>query len=179
MIASTVLDANVVNGLCDEAKDRTHDLSCAVMPLFELLVHSALPICMDVQHLIEAEWRERCDSDWIEHWFLTFVQTANVMELPVGTAPQLIKKLRIDFGFPADSRDRVLVLTARAAVAGFGPACALVTEDLDFFEPGDKGCGPHRRMSYLTGTRSGRVKAWLKQHQNIRVMAVAEAMQAL
>jgi hypothetical protein len=174
MPSSTVIDANVVKGLCVEENGGPHSLSGTPSVLFRLVVSSGVPVCMDDGGRIEVEWRQCCDADWLENWFLAFVSTANVRSIWTPPCARLIKRLRVECGFPT-SRDRVLIVTSVAGVGLFGD-CTLVTEDLDFYEPADKACGSRRRGEHLRGTRTGAVKRLLRNQESVHVRSVASSI---
>jgi hypothetical protein len=169
-----VIDAQIVKGLSLEEKNLPSGLSDVVGQIIDVLISRATPVCSDDGGLIEAEWRGCCDPDWIENWIVTFSSLANYQLIPARPQPQLIKKLRIDYGFPS-SRDRILVATSVAASMLFG-RCTLLTEDMDFYEPSEKSAPPARRGRYMRGQLTGRVKRHLGKEAGIDVRSVVLAL---
>ena len=172
-----MVDANIIHGVSLEAKDAEHLLSASPSAVLDVLVTSGVPVCADEAGVIEGEWRDCCDPDWIDNWFLTFVSLANFQVLPTSPQPFLLKRLQLDCGFPK-SRDRVLVITSIAASTHFG-RCMLLTEDMDFYEPADKVTPPARRAKYMRGELKGRVKRHLDASVNVDVESVVLATSAL
>ncbi|OWY60120.1 hypothetical protein B7486_70895 [cyanobacterium TDX16] len=127
-------------------------------------------MCLDEGGVVEQEWRGSSDPDWYENWFLSFVSQANVVYLEPLSHSAVIRKLRVEFGFPS-SRDKTLVRLAISDSKDEAPV-QLLTEDVDLYDPRFKK-DPTMRERFMTGKRVGAVQRYLKKVHKVDVVSLA------
>ena len=157
-----VVDANIlasyyketVLGLGTECSHPTNDL-------FARLGSEDVAF-LDEKGMVEGEWRLKADPDWFDAWLAERMTVGDIVVTSVSTCTQLLRKLRIDHGFPATGRDKWYVCLARTRVEDTGERVAIITEDVDFFEPKAKG-NSKTRAKFLAKGKGGVAKA-LRTH---------------
>lgn len=140
-----LVDANVFQGFFQTHIGKPHVLCGCPATLFRA-VTPASPVYHDVGRIIEHEWRGVVDRDWFEAWLATSLASGLIQYLSPTRDPSLEKRLA-ELGFPR-SRDIVYVRIGLSVVAAH-LACMFYTEDLDFYDPTQKGCAANRRRAIL------------------------------
>jgi len=126
-------------------------------------------VFLDESCHIEHEWRNVVPVEWFEAWYAKLLETGAAALIPATTCQALSRKLR-QLGFPRNSRDIWYVRTA-SAVADFHGAAVILTEDMHFYDPSEKGCPAKRRVRILRAGH-GPVAGYLARKANIAVMCV-------
>lgn len=129
--------------------------------------------CLDEDHHIEHEWRERLDQEWLDSWLASALRDGRIRPVVAKRDQQLERAIR-DAGFPHRSRDIWYVRTARGANSVFSEVI-LLSEDLDFYDPRRKGVATGQQRFELLRQRRGRVLGVLAT-KRIEVHCAATAM---
>ena len=167
---NVIVDADVVNWYSMELRELVAPATGPVSPCFDRL-GTADVAYIDSGGQIEQEWRATVDTEWFEQWYPTMLITGAITPIPASVASALLRYLRLNHGFPR-SRDAWYVSTAKAVRDAFGEDPVILTEDLDFYNPADKGCNAARRNRILTDC-SGPVARHLRRSEGILVRSVA------
>lgn len=126
---------------------------------------------VDEAGVLEGEYRGLVDPDWFDAWYGERLQAGDLDIVAAPRCPALIKTLTVDFGFPKRSKDCRYVELGRAVVSASEEPAALVSEDLDFYDPKAKrGDAKYRRR--LIESQSGPVARYLKRTEHIMVRSV-------
>ena len=156
-----IIDANIFKGYFQVTIGFNHDLCGCPKTLVEKATATD-PIYYDLEGIIASEWQAVVDREWFEPWLAD--------QLEAGTIAYLEKKIDIGFeknlntnGFPK-SRDVIYVRVGLSAVEATGLACALFTEDIDFYDPTKKGCAAKTRQKILASS-SGPVAKLLRKRK--------------
>jgi hypothetical protein len=164
-----VVDANIVKGFFqDSVLGKSHDLTESAKPIFDPSFRKH-PIYLDKEGKLHFEWRSVVEAEWFDIWYADLVRDDDVREIASPPDKALRKKL-VELGFPAKGRDiwYARVSNAVSKAAGFA---ILVSEDLDFYEPKEKGCKSERRKAILLN-ELGSVRKHLRKDRGIVVKAV-------
>jgi hypothetical protein len=159
-----VVDANVFDGyyrqdvLGEKAKCRGNPEA-----LFARLGQEDYAL-IDDRGMIEGEWSSRAprDQEWFNHWLAERFAAGDIGVVEIEMCEVLLSKLKNDCGFPKESRDKWYVRTAHTQAGESGQAVAIVTDDVDFFEPSAKA-HPKKRERHLRDGR-GKVATLLRKH---------------
>jgi hypothetical protein len=119
---------------------------------------------LDSDGMIVGEWRKRAekDAEWFDEWLAGLLVDGYLMEIGIDTCLVLLRKLWGDCGFPKQSRDKWYVRAAHTQSQTSGQIAAIVTEDVDFFEPAAKK-DPKKRARHLK-SGNGKVAKLLRKH---------------
>lgn len=170
-----VIDANTVAAFFKEAVlgiavGPNNDVTATVIPLFGRL--GMIDICfLDDGKLIEEEWRAPVQNEWFDPWFARLLIDGKAQLIPTATCPALERRLD-DSGFSRRrNRDIWYVRVCIAVLNQFRLDCIpLITEDIDFFDPTQKGCA-HKVRTRILRDGSGPVRRLLRR-ENIHVTAI-------
>jgi len=127
------------------------------------------PLYQDDGRIIEHEWRNLVDREWFDAWFAAQLQSGVIIYRTTIRRDSLERKLT-NGGFP-NNRDRTYIRLA-LSIAGDSGSCEIYTEDLDFYDPTEKGCKSGRRTRILKAS-AGRV-AKLLRRERVYVRCVPE-----
>ncbi len=163
-----VLDANIVKGVFEEDVHGTHDLTDSPGSVLRRIIASGERICIDDGGLMQAEWANCVEREWFENWFLTLASESNLTAISPIDCRHILKRLRIDYGFP-QTRDRAVLTVALTDAATQGRS-RLLTEDLDFFDPKAKGQAKTRQR-LLSGQTSAPVATFLSSKHKVKVQS--------
>jgi hypothetical protein len=164
-----VIDAQIVGGFYKESVlDCEHDCTASPSALFSRLGDLDLGF-LDDGNQIEAEWRRVAEIEWFDSWLADRFVAGAVCYVKTAVYPHLIKHLCSSCGFPAKGRDSWYVRTAKTVVDSHNAEVALITEDLDFFNPKAKG-GAGNRKSVLTSGKGPVEKALKKEGVLVRTV---------
>jgi hypothetical protein len=167
-----VIDAQLVAGYFREVeKNEEPFYSGPVKDLMRRLGVSDLAY-VDDDGLIEQEYRDLVETEWFEAWFGERLEVGDILILSGDASLALMRVLYTKFGFPKNSKDRHYVALARAIVQGGVEEAAIVTEDLDFYDPKAKA-GTARNRRRLIASQSGPVAKHLAKAESIRIRSVA------
>lgn len=167
---AVVVDAQILKGFFQESVlEIDHGLSASPQLVFDAEFRR-YPIFVDDQGTIVQEWRSVVEPEWFDTWFTDQIRDGVICEIDAAAEKQL-KKALSNLGFPATGRDIWYARTCNSAakVNGF---CVLVSEDLDFYQPSEKGCSAARREKLLL-TESGNVRKFFRKERSILVKPVA------
>lgn len=117
---------------------------------------------LDTGHHIETEWRKQADPDWFDAWLSERFEVGDIVEIKVDNCQELVRELVKKCGFPAKGRDKWYVRTARTRAKNLGQLVAIISEDLDFYEPKAKNSAGNRDRILREGT--GGVAKRLRKH---------------
>ena len=119
---------------------------------------------LDQKGMIAGEWSKRVsgDEEWFDAWLATRLADGGITEIAIDNCKVLLQKLWNDCGLPKQSRDKWYVRTAHTQARRAGETTAIVTEDVDFFEPAAKG-DPKKRKKHLRSGK-GKVAKVLRKH---------------
>jgi hypothetical protein len=127
---------------------------------------------LDETGRIEQEYRDVVDPEWFEAWLGDRLANGDFVIVAAQACPELIRLLITKFGFPRKGGDRHYVALARAIVEAKQEPVALLSEDLDFYDPKAKQ-GSSKRRAKLLNTCGGPVARYLTKHESICVRPVA------
>lgn len=148
-------------------------LTCDPSFLFDLASEQLL-LFLDEGEIIEHEWRNVVDRLWFDTWLAGEFARGKIRTIAVPPNGKLRREL-LALGFPVRrSRDIWYVRTACEAkvLAGTTEEMTLVSEDLDFYEPREKGAAHKRRMKILLAS-GGAVSKHLRREYQVLVACVA------
>lgn len=178
MVLPLVIDANVVKAYFEEAELALPSrLTGSTLPIFGGLGPAHQVAYVDTGNKIEQEWRNVVQPEWFNAWFAGMLASGAVEMVEPTTRGDIIKVLKVKHGFPGDQSDRWYVLTACAVVQRTGGGVALISEDLDFYEPREKKCGSSRRQRILMDS-AGKVAKHLRKCEQVYVRSVAVQLAA-
>lgn len=148
-ILDVVIDAQIL-GWYYQANELGKAPPCTGDPamLFSRLGKDDLGI-LDAGEQIEAEWRRVADTDWFDAWLARRLSSGDITIVEVETCHALLRALETKCGFPRTG-DRWYVRTAATRARSKGAAVALITEDVDLYDPKAKK-NPKRRARALAG----------------------------
>jgi hypothetical protein len=84
------------------------------------------------------------------------------------------KHLMTKCGFPFQVRHEGIFISVAATI----PPHILVGDDLDFWEPKEKGCSKQRRDEIMDSS-AGTVCRYLRRKANVRVLSISQAIAEL
>jgi len=121
---------------------------------------------------IKAEWGDdrRVDEDWFGNWYEDQLIVGGVSIKEVDDCKDLIRHLADKCGFPERKENRWYLCVARALSTEQGGRVVLVTEDVDFFDPTDKGRSQHRDRTL--DRQTGCVTRYLLRKEGIVVRTI-------
>lgn len=155
-----ILDAHIL-GWYYQAHELEVLTPCTGSPveLFERLGRADIGV-LDEGGQIEAEWRKQADSDWFDAWLSERFEVGDIIEVETHTCGALIKELVNKYGFPKAGKDRWYIRTASARAGGKAQLVAIVSEDLDFYEPKAKNGRGNREaiLRQATGAVAKRLR---------------------
>jgi hypothetical protein len=167
---NVVVDAQVIGWYLAELRGATTPATHPPSALIDSLSVRDIAF-LDEGAQIESEWRRTTDPEWFDQWFGDLLARGGAVIIPVRPASALLRTLQRDYGFPR-SRDAWYINTAAAANTDT-EAVAIVSEDLDFYEPRAKrGCTPARRIRIISQA-SGNVARYLRREAGIEVQCLA------
>lgn len=169
-----VIDAELINSYFQETvKDRPPLYSAPAEPLIDGLGTTDIAF-VDDDSRIEGEWARLVEPEWFQEWFSERLAQGHVTVVSVPMCRDLIKTLVRDCGFPPDGKDRWYIATAKvlADEPEMDDQPAIVTEDLDFVAPREKGCKSARRKKLMEAA-NGCVAKHLKKQEGIGVRCLA------
>ena len=142
-----IVDANIVKGYFqDSVLGKGHDLTESAKPIFDPSFREH-PIYVDDKAKLHFEWRSVVETEWLDIWYADLVRDDVVREI-VSPPDKALRKQLAELGFPAKGRDIWYARVSNAVSRTVGFAI-LVSEDLDFYEPKEKGCKSERRKDIL------------------------------
>lgn len=157
-----VVDAQVVHYHYQEDLGQAPPGSGSAVEFFAAVRASRAAVYLDSGGHVYEEWSRNVSDEWFDGWFTELASTVNLREIDAPAQGQLFKRLSGVCGFPK-SENWWLVRVAVSAATESAP-CALVTEDMDFREPSQKGCSPAVRDRYLSSSAKGSVTKELWKH---------------
>jgi hypothetical protein len=165
-----IVDSNVVKGYYqDTVLGKGHDLTESPRLVFDQEFRKHL-IYLDNKQVVWSEWKAAVKDEWFDIWYANLLRDDVIREIPAAAEKNFRKELT-NFGFPFTGRDIWYARVANAVSENFGFAI-LISEDLDFYEPKEKGCKSARRNDILL-KELGSLRKHLKKQRNIQVKAVA------
>ena len=164
---SFVIDANIVKAVFEATMGHPVTVSADPEAAMEILKKNLCRIVLDEGGHIIQEWRDCVEPEWFEDWYFGFVSEWNVASIKPRLCNDVLKKLRIECGFPG-GENKWLVHTA-ITEASINGICALLSEDMDFREPRRKNA--KGREKYLTGVVKGSAAKLLSRH-GVKVMSL-------
>jgi hypothetical protein len=172
-----VIDAQLLAGLYRETiVGEAPAYSAATTDLFARLGSEDLGY-MDRDGVIESEYRALVDPDWFDAWLGDRLQAGDFVISAGRRCPALLKILVVQHGFPRRSKDCRYIELCCGVVEATGEWTALISEDLDFYEPKAKAANSSYRQRVLASGR-GPVARHLKKHEMIAVRTVAAHLAA-
>jgi hypothetical protein len=165
-----VIDAQVVNGYFKETVLEIESPLTDKATLIFDRVGSEDQTFLDSKGIIEHEWRNVVEPEWFDVWYARLLQNGAAVQMDVSTCYATCRQLERN-GFPRSSRDIWYVRTAKAVVDRFSRA-VIVTEDMDFFDPRQKGANAKQRKSILL-SGNGQIARYLHKKEKINVKCVA------
>lgn len=99
---------------------------------------------LDIDGHIETEWRKQADSDWFDAWLSERFEVGDIVEAKVESCRELIDELVKKYGFPMKGKDKWYVRTAGTRASELKGLVAIISEDLDFYEPKAKNSAGNR-----------------------------------
>ena len=143
----TVIDAQVVLGYFQETVQEREPSLTGKPSLVIRRLGREDHVFLDDSNQIEHEWRNPVPNEWFDAWYAKLLTEGAAVLVPTQTCTALRKQLW-KLGFPRNSRDIWYVRTA-SAVADFHGAAVILTEDMHFYNPSEKGCPAKRRNKIL------------------------------
>lgn len=137
-----IVDAHLL-GWYYQAGELQKETPCSASPieLFERLGRGDIGV-LDSDGHIEAEWREHADPDWFDAWLSERFEVGDIIEVAVENYHRLIQGLVKKCGFPATGKDKWYIRASKSRAVAVCQPVALISEDLDFYEPkAKKGAG--------------------------------------
>ena len=129
---------------------------------------------MDMGRKMEHQWIETCGHQIFGEILVTWLREGRIEIFPGKLHEQHRKYLQTKCGFPFSQRhEGVFVSVAAEAFPHI-----LVGDDLDFWEPAEKGC-PGERRRKLMGNGKGSVCVYLKRELDVQVTWVEQAINLL
>lgn len=165
-----VIDAQVVIGYFDETvREVAHRLTESAVSLINRL---GVEDCMyiDERGMLEYEYADKTGQEWLNAWIGDLLRDGGAQVVPARPHQALERRLA-EVGFPVNSRDKWYVRVARSVVEVFGSS-HLVSEDLHFFAPREKGSAGRNRRDVILRNRLGPVPSCLAR-ETILVHCVA------
>jgi hypothetical protein len=153
------VDANVM-------KKFNQDLLAAEQSLSGILVAQLLQrygLVVDLTGKVQHEWFSQCPNALFKEWFVQNMKLGLIRMVKPSIPEQHKRELVIGLGFPRRGYDLVYV-----AVANVTERKYIVTEDLDFFDPTQKGAD-HETKERIKRERKCAVCAYLRKQMNIVV----------
>jgi hypothetical protein len=165
------VDSNVINAyLHCMINDETTDV---VYRLIEC-ISSGPGFSIDEDGKMMHQWNETCNNKLFEVWFAEGIQTGIIQAVEHMLSEQHKKHLRIKLGFPYQERHEGVYIE----VAAVTPEKLLISEDIDFWSPTDKGSTPERRRQIMEGGQ-GAVCRYLRNKIGVCVLTVDLALRQL
>lgn len=161
-----LIDANVFKGYYHVEVGMAHELQGCPKALVESATKDS-PIYHDVGGKIEFEWGSALPREWFSAWLANKLQSGVIQYLQPVIDTALEKRL-LGLGFPP-GRDKVYCRMG-TALADLKKPCALYSEDIDFYDPKEKGCPKKRRIKILT--KSAGPVAKLLRKRGVSVLCV-------
>lgn len=163
-----VVDAQIVKAYYEEdVLGITPSTTASATKVFdELSIES--PIFVDDGGMILHEWENVVCREWFHTWYPTLLMNG-LVEIQVHTHQQLRNELNRS-GFPSKGRDIWYVRTAKEVLDCNGDV-TLITEDLDFYEPSQKGCPHTTRLKILLNSRGSICKVLSREDIIVKCLA--------
>lgn len=96
-----------------------------------------------INDYIQAEWKNVCSAPVFLDWYTDELKNGRIRRINSPPIPrQIVRKMRIDFGFPCYSLDLRYIECAKATPL----TKYIMTEDYDFYEPKCKRMSPKTRQ---------------------------------
>jgi hypothetical protein len=165
-----IVDAQVVKGFYqDTVLGKGHALTESASLIFDASFRKHA-IYVDDEEKLRSEWRSGVAPEWFDIWYTDLLRDDVIREIRSPADKNLRKKLEA-LGFPFSGRDIWYARVSNATSCSIGFAI-LVSEDLDFYEPKEKGCSAKRRNEILL-KELGSVRKYFKKERDIHVKPVA------
>jgi len=161
------VDADVMNSYLKSLIDA--DIQRTVYRLIEK-IKAGPGFSIDFDGKIEHQWHETCNHKLFESWFVEAIQAGAIRVVDSDLPEQHKKHLRIQLGFPYNQRFEGTYIE----VAFVTDEKAIISEDIDFWSPKDKGSSPDRRRQLMEG-RQGEVYRYLHGKVGINIHTIAQA----
>lgn len=149
-------------------------LVSGVDPQIEALVFGIATnhaFAMDAEGKMQHQWLETCGHQVFGEYLFQWLREGKISLFPVKLHEQHRKHLRTKCGFPFTERHEGVFV---AVAAGAFPHI-LVAEDIDFWEPKEKGCAAARRAEVMRPNK-GAVCRYVSKHLQVQVVTVDQAI---
>jgi hypothetical protein len=164
-----VVDAQVVKGYFQESVlGAPNELTASAIPVFDPAFRGHV-IYIDDRGTLQYEWRSAVEPEWFDIWFADLIRDGAISEYPAPADRNLRDQLG-NLGFPATGRD-IWYARLSCAISAWVGFCVLISEDLDFYEPREKGCSSKRRRQILY-SEAGHVRKYFKKKRAVLVKSV-------
>ena len=105
----------------------------------------------DSKGQIEHEWEQNVEPEWFRAFLIKIIEEQIVEEIDHQVDQSLLRRLLI-LGWNRGKKDFVYVWTALAATNAEDSSISLISEDLDFYNPKQKGIARgNKRLQILRG----------------------------
>ena len=166
-----VIDANIFAGffrVCSGVPGEP--LTGDPCGLFDL-ENTAATIAFDAGNHVESEWTRVVPAEWATAWIGDALIKGKIRHFHAVVDPSLVALLR-RFGFPLRGSGDLWYLRLADSSSVKGEGCLVVTEDLDFFDPRQKGTiTGAARLKFLREHR-GPLRRALEKQRKICVRCV-------
>lgn len=142
-----IIDAHVMREFYLEVTQGQSSATEAVTPIIDTLSHEN-PAYLDENGMIKHKWRTNVKNEWFSGWFPRALAADKIRFIEPLNPSTVRNRLASDCGFPIQSR-KIWYIRTGEAVANEEGACVLLSEDLHFYEPGEKNCGSDRKERIL------------------------------
>jgi hypothetical protein len=163
-----ILDANVIKGFfLEDVLGLDSQLTANATPLIQS-IENENKVYVDVNGIIESEWRNVVDPEWFDIWYSEMIYTNKIIPIRASNNVGLRRELS-SLGFP-NSRDIWYVRVAEK-VADMNDSCNLFTEDIHFYDP-RKGHVKGKARIRIMCSNNAAVKKLLRKRISTYVMPV-------
>jgi len=133
-------------------------------------IKSGHGFAIDVGGKLQHQWLETCDKTYFSQWFVEGLKGGWIRQVAAKIEKADEKKLKISCGMPSARHEFAYVAVANVVT----PPKYIVTDDIDFWEPKEKGADEKRKQE----TKAKR-KGCVCQHLRKMKIVVGTVPQAL
>jgi hypothetical protein len=160
-----VIDANIIKGFFVETVQNAQtELTGVTALIFKRLGNKDIAF-LDDNGIIRHEWRNVVQPEWFDAWYPQLLIEGKIIEISLDSHDKLNLRNRLKaLGFPVTKRDFCYIKTANTTIKNNRNSVVIISEDIDFFAPQNKGCSPKSRNKILLNN-NGPVATFLKKNK--------------
>jgi len=157
-----ILDTNV---LCCYYKEFVLEKDFCLTDSTIKIINSKYQIVLDNNGLIEQEWKNTIDPNWVDSWVIDKIYKNELILIKVLNFPELCRSL-YSLGMPIKSKDIKYIKLAKSTVDHFSCCTVIISEDIDLYNPKKKNCNKSERLNIIK-SKNNPIQKLMKSHNII------------